>query len=212
MFHVEPSTPTLGFHVKHMSALVRALTWSGIDPDPGLLARFRRFGEWLRDEAAGAGGIGPGELDRLEVRHLADSVVFEGVSRARPHDPVLDVGSGVGLPGIPLALLRPERPVTLLDRSGKRVALARRAVRVLELANVDVVQGELESVDIGGRVVVSRASVPPDRWRSMLPQAPKELLIGGSHVRRPEVPGFETVEIPAEILDRPVWILRMAQL
>jgi 16S rRNA (guanine527-N7)-methyltransferase len=195
------------------TALIRALTWSGIEPDADMLTRFELFGDWMQREAVAAGGIGPAEADRMDARHLADSVVFDGASRSDRSIPVLDVGSGVGLPGIPLAIARPARPVTLLDRSGRRVALARRAVRVLGLTNVDVVHGDLEDAVFPGRVVVSRAAVPPERWRGVVERrgAPVELLVGGSHVKRPRVPGFEIVDIPPEILDRPLWVLRMAQ-
>lgn len=195
------------------TALIRAMVWSGIEPAPELVERFDVFERWLRTEAAAAGGIGPAEPGRLELRHLADSVVFEGASSSDPTIPVLDVGTGVGLPGIPLALVRPARTVTLLDRSGRRVALARRAIRVLGLSNAEVVHGDLADVTLSGQVVVSRAAIPPDRWRDLLDRhgSPHELLVGGSHVRRPRVAGFDTVDIPPEILDRPLWILRMAQ-
>ncbi|MDH3517696.1 MAG: class I SAM-dependent methyltransferase, partial [Acidimicrobiia bacterium] len=100
-----------------------------------------RFGTWLAEEAVPAGGVADGDLDRIGDRHLLDSLAFLQGLEGIPAD-LLDVGSGVGLPGIPLAVMLPETSVTLLDRSARRVRLARRAVRVLGLDNVVVEQGE----------------------------------------------------------------------
>ena len=69
-----------------------------------------------------------------------------GVGWDAPPDEVLDVGTGVGLPGIPLAILFPETMVTLLDRGGRRVRLLHRAVRVLGLPNVVIAQGDAFAV------------------------------------------------------------------
>jgi 16S rRNA (guanine527-N7)-methyltransferase len=191
----------------------RALEWAKIDASDELLARLATYRQWLTTEAAAAGGIGPLERSRIDARHLADSLLFAGVWDARSDGPVLDVGSGVGLPGIPLALAVPDRRFVLLDRSGRRARLLRRAARILQLDNVDVVEGDVADFDWSGHTVVTRASLSPaallELARSKGP--PDELLVGGSHRVRPESPGFESVEIPSEILAWPVWVLRMAQ-
>lgn len=195
-----------------MSALVRALEWIGVRPRDDLLAQLSTYRAWLADEGVRSGGIGPAETDRLDSRHLADSLLFAGVWDPEAVSPVLDVGTGAGLPGIPLAAAFPERRFRLLDRSGRRVKLVRRAVRILGLRNVDVFQGDVVDHDWTNFTVVSRASLPASRLLGIAHQhLPRELLVAGSHVRRPQVTGYDVVEIPAEILDRPVWILRMAQ-
>lgn len=192
-----------------MDALERVLHWLGIPAS--VRPQLERFADWLATEAIDAGGLGPREASRVVDRHIVDSLLFAGVW-SRPGD-VLDVGSGVGLPGIPLAIVAPDRHFVLLDRSARRGELARRAVRILDLENVEVLQGDLAEFDWTDWVVVSRASLSPERLRERIAVAgpPRELLVAGSHLAPPRVPGFETVEISAEILDRPVWILRMAQ-
>jgi 16S rRNA (guanine527-N7)-methyltransferase len=73
--------------------------------------------------------------------HLLDSLALA------PHialGPVLDVGSGGGFPGIPLALARPDLRVTLLDSNQKKSAFQRQAVATLQLTNVDVVCERVE--------------------------------------------------------------------
>lgn len=75
-------------------------------------------------------------------QHLLDALV------ALPwlhRGPVLDVGSGAGLPGIPLALVRPDLHFTLLDSNGKKIRFIKQVVITLQLANVDVVQSRVET-------------------------------------------------------------------
>jgi 16S rRNA (guanine527-N7)-methyltransferase len=89
-------------------------------------------------------------------RHLLDSLslgpyLFGGS--------VLDLGTGAGLPGIPLALLQPERRFWLLDGNGKKTRFVRQAVMVLGLANCEVVQARMESYRPGRKfaTIVARA-------------------------------------------------------
>lgn len=195
-----------------MSALHHVLDWIGVPPDDNLLSQLSTYRVWLAGEGVSSGGIGPAEGDRLDSRHLADSLLFAGVWDREAAAPVLDVGTGVGLPGIPLAIAFPNRQFVLLDRSGRRVELVKRVVRILGLRNVDVLQGDISGHDWEDATVVSRASMPATRLLELAQRnTPGELLVAGSHVRRPNVVGYETIEIPAEILDRSVWILRMAQ-
>lgn len=82
----------------------------------------------------------PGEMVH---RHLLDSLaIVPHVSGAT----LADLGSGAGLPGIPLALVAPERQVTLVDSNGKKARFLREAVRTLKLANVRVVEGRVQDV------------------------------------------------------------------
>ena len=130
------------FNVKHWIEAV--LGWLGESLSDAGIESLEEFAVWLREEALPAGGIGPQEGKRLEERHLADSLTFAaGVDPSA--DSVLDVGTGVGLPGIPLAILRPQSKFVLIDRSGRRADLAARAVRMLDLLNVSVVRESVEN-------------------------------------------------------------------
>ena len=93
----------------------------------------------------------------MVVKHLLDSLA---VYRWFAVERVLDVGSGAGLPGIPLAVARPDTDFVLLDSNGKKTRFMTQAVHALGLDNVDVVQARVESWRPPGGlydVVTSRA-------------------------------------------------------
>jgi 16S rRNA (guanine527-N7)-methyltransferase len=92
----------------------------------------------------------------MVTRHLLDSLAIAPHLRG-PR--VLDIGSGAGLPGIPLALLRPDWRLTLIDKNGKKLRFLRQARAALHLANVEPVQGRVEQYQPGENfdTLVSRA-------------------------------------------------------
>lgn len=111
------------------------------------------------------GLIGPREADRLWDRHLLNSAALgelvAGGSR------VLDLGSGAGLPGIPLAIARPDLTMVLLESMARRVAWLQEVIAELGLA-VSVYHGRAEHpavrAELGGQdVVTARAVAPLDR-------------------------------------------------
>ncbi|HDL42259.1 MAG TPA: hypothetical protein ENG98_04520 [Actinobacteria bacterium] len=124
-------------------------------------SQLRSYADWLADEALVAGGIGPREVDRLWDRHILDSAAFRVVLPAdgATGAPIVDIGSGVGLPGIVLAILLPSTSVTLLDRSGRRHTLQKRALRILELTNCVAVQQDIPEQPIPHGIRVFRASL-----------------------------------------------------
>ncbi|MER8000167.1 MULTISPECIES: 16S rRNA (guanine(527)-N(7))-methyltransferase RsmG [unclassified Streptomyces] len=123
-----------------------------------------RYAELLADAGVRRGLIGPREVPRLWERHLLNcavlsEVVPEGVM-------VCDVGSGAGLPGIPLALVRPDLKITLLEPLLRRTTFLQEVVELLGLDHVTVVRGRAEEV-LGTlqpvHVVTARAVAPLDR-------------------------------------------------
>lgn len=123
-----------------------------------------RYAELLADAGVRRGLIGPREVPRLWERHLLNCAVLseaidEGVS-------VCDVGSGAGLPGIPLALVRPDLTITLLEPLLRRTTFLTEVVELLGLDHVTVVRGRAEEV-LGKlppvHVVTARAVAPLER-------------------------------------------------
>lgn len=82
------------------------------------------------------------DMDSMVTRHLLDSLaILPWVKGPR----LLDVGTGPGLPGIPLALANPSLQLVLLDSNGKKIRFLQEVKRVLALDNVEIVQARVES-------------------------------------------------------------------
>ena len=122
----------------------------------------KRYVDILGIDGVVRGLIGPRETDRLWDRHVLNSVAITGLVRADAD--VVDVGSGAGLPGIPLALLRTDLRVTLLEPLLRRVTFLTETVEALGLTDrVRVVRGRAEEHAERYDVVVARALAPLSR-------------------------------------------------
>ncbi|MGH2735648.1 MAG: 16S rRNA (guanine(527)-N(7))-methyltransferase RsmG [Actinomycetota bacterium] len=84
--------------------------------------------------------VSPGDLARLEERHIQDSLRALTLVRACPPGPAVDVGSGAGFPGVVLAIAEPTRAWRLLEPRSKRAGFLDEVVRALDLGNVEVVR------------------------------------------------------------------------
>lgn len=92
--------------------------------------------------------VSPGDLDRLEERHIQDSLRVVPLLEELPPGPCADIGSGAGLPGVPLAIARPERRWTLIEPRQRRAGFLEEVVRELGLnARVAANTVELCAVD-----------------------------------------------------------------
>ncbi|CAM5581093.1 ribosomal RNA small subunit methyltransferase G [Streptomyces canarius] len=123
-----------------------------------------RYAELLAEAGVQRGLIGPREVPRLWERHILNcAVLSEAVPEAVT---VCDVGSGAGLPGIPLALVRDDLNITLLEPLLRRTNFLTEVVELLGLDHVTVVRGRAEEV-LGKlppvHVVTARAVAPLDR-------------------------------------------------
>ncbi|MGJ4730321.1 16S rRNA (guanine(527)-N(7))-methyltransferase RsmG [Luteimonas sp. SDU101] len=111
---------------------------------------------------------------QMVTLHLLDSLAMH------PHldglDNLADLGTGPGLPGIPLALARPDLQVTLVESSGKKARFLREAVRALRLGNARVAESRAEALDEPGAYAAITA-----RALATLP----DILAVGGHLPRP---------------------------
>jgi 16S rRNA (guanine527-N7)-methyltransferase len=127
----------------------------------------RRFHDLLATDGAARGLIGPREIDRLWTRHLLNCAVLTELVPDRVR--VVDVGSGAGLPGIVLAIRRPDLQVDLIDSLQRRTEFLSEAVDQLGLADrVRVIHGRAEDVGTvtkagSSQWVTARAVAPLDR-------------------------------------------------
>jgi 16S rRNA (guanine(527)-N(7))-methyltransferase RsmG len=210
-----PSSDTPWWTAAQFNAVAGYL---GLSIDIRAYTMLGRFAGWLSGEAQEAGGIGPAEHVRLFDRHIADSLMFlKGLPGSATS--IVDIGSGVGLPGIPLAIVLPDVAVTLVDRSEKRTGLARRCIRMLGLKNVEVLTAASDQVASNFDAAVFRASLPVPLAAEAFSRIATDDGVGVVGVSRldatPVVPdpddGLEYRLTPfgTEVLDSPFWLLRM---
>jgi len=180
-----------------------ALASLGQDFPEGSIVRFERLlaelGKWNRRVNLTA----IRDPDEMVTHHLLDSLV------ARPlleGETVLDVGTGPGFPGLPLAIAEPGRKFTLLDSSQKKISFVNHAVGLLRLDNVDAVKARGEDYAPGRRfdTVIARALAP----------LPRLLEIAGHHVGEDGVFVALKGRYPAEELEavRSPWTSEVIEL
>ena len=133
---------------------------------PEAAAGLDQFVALLSSDGVTRGLIGPREVDRLWGRHVANSAVVEALIPIGAS--LADVGSGAGLPGIPIALVRPDIEVVLIEPLLRRSTFLSEVVALLGLGDrVTVLRGRAEEVKVVVDVVTARAVAPLDklaRW------------------------------------------------
>jgi 16S rRNA (guanine527-N7)-methyltransferase len=146
----------------------------------GALDQARRYAELLATDGVTRGLIGPRETERLWDRHLLNCAV---VAEFLPERGVLvDIGSGAGLPGVVLAMLRPSLEVVLLEPLLRRSVFLEECVSQLGLSNATVLRARAEekaAAHIKADVATARAVAPLDRlagWAARLLRPGGELL------------------------------------
>ena len=145
------------------------------------------------------------ERPAMLTQHLLDSLSI--VPHLPPGD-LLDVGSGGGLPGIPLAILQPERSITLVDTVGKKVAFLKQAAMTLGLKNLSAVSDRIESwvppeahangfALITARAYATLATLVGQTHRLLAPN-------GGWYAMKGINPAAEMAELPPDVSVRAV--------
>jgi 16S rRNA (guanine527-N7)-methyltransferase len=120
-----------------------------------------RYASLLATDGVERGLIGPREAPRLWERHLINCAVIGEL--IPPGCAVIDVGSGAGLPGLALAIARPDLHVTLVEPLLRRSVFLTEAVSSLGLSTVEVVRARAEDLTLSAPVVTARAVAPLDR-------------------------------------------------
>src|SRR3984893_9756130 len=159
------------FHVKHVDSRDRPVAHVPLPPEAAAaifgerIGVAERYAAVLADTGVEWGLIGPRELELLWARHLLTCAVVAELFE--PGERVADIGSGAGLPGLPLAIAKPGVRVVLIESLLRRTEFLRMAVAGLGL-DVEVVRGRAEDVavrqSVGGfDVVASRAVAALDK-------------------------------------------------
>jgi 16S rRNA (guanine527-N7)-methyltransferase len=139
-----------------------------------------RYADWLVGPAVERGLVGPREADRIWQRHLLNCAAVGAL--VAPSSLVIDIGAGAGLPGIALAIARPDVEVVLVEAMLRRASFLEEVVADLELETVRVQRARAE--ELGGStfradVVTARAVAAMDRlagWAAPLLRPDGRLL------------------------------------
>jgi 16S rRNA (guanine527-N7)-methyltransferase len=126
----------------------------------------RSFAQTLANDSDELGLLGPRELDKLWSRHILNSAVVAEL--VRPGDKVADVGSGAGLPGIPMAIARPDAEFVLIEPMERRSSWMLEVVEDLGLKNVRILRSRAEDVtEQDFDIVTARAVAALDKLLKM---------------------------------------------
>jgi 16S rRNA (guanine(527)-N(7))-methyltransferase RsmG len=129
-----------------------------------------RFEELLRTRAVDLGIIAESDRERIRERHIEDSLRAVACMGAGDHT-VMDLGSGAGLPGVPLAIALPSVEFVLVEARRRRGAFLEMVVAELPLKNVTVEVGRAEDLRLQVDLCVARAYAPwQASWRAAAPQ------------------------------------------
>lgn len=121
------------------------------------LEQFRKLEELYKDWNAKINVISRKDIDELYTKHVLHSLGIAKVMAFEPGAKVLDVGTGGGFPGIPLAILFPETDFYLIDVIAKKIRVVNEVAQGLGLQNVKAEQMRAESVKEDFDFIVSRA-------------------------------------------------------
>lgn len=100
------------------------------------------------------------DIDALYERHVLHSLAIAKVIQFKPNSDILDVGTGGGFPGIPLAIMFPECKFTLVDSIGKKIQVVKAVADSLGLQNVNALHCRAEQLNSHVDFIVSRAVAP----------------------------------------------------
>ena len=124
---------------------------------PEQIEQFSKLGDLYKTWNSQINVISRKDIDELYLRHVLHSLGIAKIEKFKPGSNILDVGTGGGFPGIPLAILFPESNFYLVDSIGKKIKVVRAVAEALDLKNVKAEHERAEKVKGTFDFIVSRA-------------------------------------------------------
>ena len=121
------------------------------------LLQFQKLEALYKDWNSKINVVSRKDIDELYLRHVLHSLGIAKVLRFQPNSNILDVGTGGGFPGIPLAILHPESQFHLVDSIAKKLKVVAAVSESLGLTNVKTTHSRVEAIDERFDFIVSRA-------------------------------------------------------
>ncbi len=121
------------------------------------LAQFEKLSSLYKDWNVKINVVSRKDIDEIYLRHVLHSLGIAKVMAFQPGAQVMDVGTGGGFPGIPLAILYPETQFHLVDSIGKKIKVVNEVVEGLGLTNVKATNDRVEHLEGSYDFIVSRA-------------------------------------------------------
>jgi 16S rRNA (guanine527-N7)-methyltransferase len=156
----------IGDSGRYMETLVKGAEKLGLPLDQEQVWQFDQYCHVMLDWNHRVNLTSITGYETIQIRHFLDSLtIFPVLENYRPYEilKILDVGTGAGLPGIPLKIAIPEIKLTLMEATGKKTEFLNYIISILGLKNVEVVTGRAEQLAhmteyrAGFNVVISRA-------------------------------------------------------
>ncbi|MCX8529250.1 MAG: 16S rRNA (guanine(527)-N(7))-methyltransferase RsmG [Rhodoluna sp.] len=208
------SRETSDFTPEVEPAIAATIFGEGIDKARAYAAALIKDGDEL-------GLLGPREMPKLWTRHILNSAVVAEL--VEPGKKVADIGSGAGLPGIPMAIAQPEAMFTLIEPMERRSNWLIEQVEALGLTNVRVLRARAEEVGEAFDIVTARAvSALPKLLRMTVPltrhggeiialkgsKAQEEIDDSKNLMKKLDIHSFEIVYTGAQHLAEPTRVVR----
>ena len=171
----------------------------GLDAAPDIVDKLLTYMAVLKEWSGTYNLVAPRERDFLLTRHLLDSL---SIAPWLQKGSLLDVGTGAGLPGLPLAIINPDMEVSMIDSAGKKIRFIRHVGRTLNLGNIHPMLQRIEDMDETGPYanITSRAFASlrdfAEAVRSCADQSTRLLAMKGVYPRKEleELPDWVNVQ------------------
>jgi 16S rRNA (guanine527-N7)-methyltransferase len=158
--------------------------------DKDLITRIANYQDLIHSWSGRINLVSKGDRSAIVENHILDSL---GPHELIPKQSLLiDIGTGAGFPGIPLALFRPEIRITLVESVHKKILFLRVAKDELGLENVEIIEGRFEELEFQTKFDIATLRALP-RWESYIGKIEKIVKTGGKIIYYKQRGAYTTI-------------------